>query len=187
MPLKTRKSRATGTTIQTWSGDQQSHIPGAKYILLCVEHDNASAFDARRAARDAAAHPMTWCATCAQSTPVTASDDDSDDSGVESADDEEPAPAGEPEITLEEFMAQDEYDERTTRRRTETATMKQGDVCKVTGTRGTFTIKYIDQYVDAQRLTEVTVFGGVAGHPAWHTYTIDRIKMPPKRRNKKTD
>jgi hypothetical protein len=127
---------------------------------------------------------MTWCATCAQSTSVTASDDDSDDSGAESADDEEPAPAGEPEITLEEFMAQDEYDERTTRRLTETATLKQGDVVKVKGTQGTYTVKYIDQYLDPQRTTEVTVFGGTAGHGAWHTYTIDKIKAQRKQRGR---
>jgi Na+-transporting NADH:ubiquinone oxidoreductase subunit NqrF len=56
-----------------------------------------------------------------------------------------------------------------------------GDTVKVRGHRGTFVVKYIDQF-PGKRLAEVTVVGGSAGHSAWRTFVIDRVKPIPKRR-----
>ena len=63
--------------------------------------------------------------------------------------------------------------------------LHKGDIVKIKGILGEFKVQWIDEFEDVARPKEVTVIGGAAGRNAWHTYTIDRVKMKPAKRTRK--
>jgi hypothetical protein len=70
-----------------------------------------------------------------------------------------------------------------TQRVEEHGNIRAGETVKVRGHRGQFVVKWIDQF-PGKRIAEVTVVGGNAGHTAWRTFHVDKVKPLPKRRRR---
>jgi hypothetical protein len=64
--------------------------------------------------------------------------------------------------------------------------IRAGEQVRVKGERGTFVVKYIDEFLNKKRQAEITVIGGTGGHVAWRTFLADKVKPEPKRRARKT-
>lgn len=182
--IKEGKNRNTGNLVQLWRlddhefksviGSDLTFDADAKYVLLCVEHNGSCGFAGQRSARDLFSKTSEWCKVCAgEDVAPKVIKPKSVKAKPVVEDIEEP-------VAIEELC--DMPDDATTRRLTETALLKKGDTVKVKGQQGTYTVMWIDQFRDVKRLSEVTVVGGTAGHSAFRTFTIDKIKSQSKRR-----
>ena len=137
---------------------------GFKYVLVCVEHSdfgNPAGFPGQRAARDIFSHPEKWCNLCAVGEPVP----------------EQVITPEEAVEVLEEIDDTDWKGDDDRRRLTETALLKKGDIVKLKGQQGTFSVQYIDQFKDPRRSSEVTVIGGTSGHSMYRTVVIGDVKI----------
>lgn len=185
--IKEGKNRNTGNLVQLWRLDDHE-IKAAlgnscpifdgdtKYVLLCVEHNGTRGFAGQRLARDLFSKTNEWCKVCAGedvAPKVVKPKSVKAKAVVKVEDDKEP-------VAIEEIC--DMPADVNTRRLTETALLKKGDTVRVKGQQGTYTVMWIDQFRDVKRLSEVTVIGGTAGHSAFRTFSIDKIKTESKRR-----
>jgi hypothetical protein len=65
--------------------------------------------------------------------------------------------------------------------------LHKGDIVKIKGVLGEFKVQWIDEFEDVTRPKEITVIGGASGRNAWHTYTLDRVKLKPVKRPRRSE